>query len=213
MANGSRRNETMKLTDDVPNSVTWVARIVGYTIGLVAFLGLLTWYGFVRMATFSVECMQRPDVFKGSDGPIKRAQSMDECLQSQNSYLENLLRRTTHKALMALPNTPCNYIGVWTSQRPQGVYQYSLHEDSKFTAAPLRKNTGDVYSGEWGVYLNKMVWLYDDGMIWPPDVNVIKTTGENSFSLVERDNSITSFTRVGALESIACPQNGPIIAK
>ncbi|MBE0621976.1 MAG: hypothetical protein IH605_15390 [Burkholderiales bacterium] len=204
----------MKLNHDLPKPVTWIARIIGYGIGSVVFLGVLAWFGLVRMATFSEECLQRPGVFKAGDGAIKTAQSIDECLQAQNSFLENLLRRSTHKTLKSLPNAPCKYVGVWNSPRLQGIYQYSLHEDSKFTVAPLdRRNGGDFYSGEWGVYRGKMVWLYDEGRVWPPDVNVIKSTDGNSFSLVEADNSITTFTRVGALESISCPQNGPIVAK
>jgi hypothetical protein len=137
---------------------------------------------------------------------LQKTKQLSDCLSRQNGIIDKILRRQTRKILDSLPNTPCNYVGEWMSTRPNSTYRISLQNNGEFIAEPVedKGNARTIY-GSWGVYKNKMVWFYNENLVWPPDANEIITENENTFSLVEHNGSKTKFTRIGPFESNACP--------
>ncbi|MCI0507988.1 MAG: hypothetical protein L0Z73_18030 [Gammaproteobacteria bacterium] len=81
------------------------------------------------------------------------------------------------------------------------IYQVTLGADGQFLAEPVKTSDRDAIrvTGSWGVVgsgdSQKMVWLYDEGHVWPPDVNPITNPTPDSFVLVEQNGSRTEFIR------------------
>ena len=64
--------------------------------------------------------------------------------------------------------------------------------------------TGPV-TGDWGVVGNKMIWLHDDGVIFPVDSNLVKEIDSGHFVLSGRNGTKTYYALVERDESDKCP--------
>jgi hypothetical protein len=49
-----------------------------------------------------------------------------------------------------------------------------------------------------------MVWLNEQGRVWPPDINQIMQISDTVFTLREADRSITRYELVERIPSTAC---------
>jgi hypothetical protein len=105
----------------------------------------------------------------------------------------------------------CRYAGVWTATRGKMVYQVTLEADGKFVAEPAENapvNAPNI-TGAWSVAGHSMVWAYDSGAVWPPDINPISAdsaSGESAstFTLTEVNGSTTHYGLIERLQSAAC---------
>ena len=95
----------------------------------------------------------------------------------------------------ALPNTPCEYVGIWAATRGKEHYRVVLDEDGSFHADAYRDTARPrtAMSGSWGIAGQQIVWMYDAGLTWPPDVNAITPLGKDAFELKEVDGSTTRY--------------------
>jgi hypothetical protein len=143
--------------------------------------------------------MEAPATFNNKQSALKNAQAMGACLEQKNTFLENWLMRDHLESLHSLPNAPCSFVGAWNSSRAQSDYKIYLYENGEFTAEPRGNRPGlDTISGAWGVHEKQMVWFYNQGTVWPPDINAIKSAEPNSFALLEVDGTLTTLTRAEA---------------
>ncbi len=194
----------MGLRDPLPRPVAWITRIIGYTGGAIAIA--IAWYvaGSMLLVTHYTECLQMPGT-KGAAKPtaLENAKLLVACVDARSGLVEALAFAPTKRLFSALPSAPCEYIGTWHSERETSLYRIALGADGQFLAEPVRTSDPDArnVTGSWGVVgardNQRMVWLYDEGQIWPPDSNPVKEPGPAGFTLIEKDGSRTKFSRIG----------------
>lgn len=195
----------MRLRDPLPSSVSWVTRALGYSVGAVAIA--VAWYfaGNARLVNHYTHCMET----QAPSGALKptameSAKALVACVEARTGVVEQLAFRSTKKLFANLPYTPCEYVGTWVSSRAGSTYQITLGADGEFFAEPVRtsdKHAGAI-AGSWSVVglrdSQQMVWLYEQGRVWPPDINPVQNASGDAFTLIERDGSRTQFGRVTA---------------
>lgn len=195
----------MKLRDDLPSWVGWTIRTIAYGISLAIMGFALVLIARARIANNGLECMENVSVPNGPQPALLNAKAIDACLKQKSGFFANFLLRPLHQALQALPNAPCEYVGVWESSRPNCTYKITLQENGEFTAYPVQCAIGsDEYAGSWGVYDGTMIWLPNEGIVWPPDINPIVSPRADGFALIEKDGSRTSFLKIQDLRSPRC---------
>jgi len=206
----------MNLFSRVPGPIAWGMRIVAWTIGLAIIGVMLAGYGNFRLSKHILECMQAA---KGSaPSALAYSQQLVACADKRSGPLERAVLYPRRKAMAALPNVPCRYVGVWTATRPPSarlpatVYRITLRDDSKFIAEPVQSPDTQVITGSWGVYQEAMVWFYDQGHVWPPDMNPIRHTNDDAFTLREAEGTLTSYALLTRAASQNCvPSSGKTV--
>lgn len=96
------------------------------------------------------------------------------------------------------PHPRCAYAGVWSSKRRDVEYFLTLNADGSFVAEPgpgTQPHERPV-TGAWTVANNKMVWAYDSGPVWPPDINPIFDERASALKLREVDGQTTELIRL-----------------
>lgn len=188
----------MKFTEGIPKWIGWIFKAIIYGLALIILLTLVFFYAGSQLAGNVEKCESETGIRKNTkNSALKNTQALAACLEKENGILENWLLRDTIKTVQALPNAPCQYVGVWESVRPQCRYTITLKENSEFTATPIMCNISmSTYSGIWGAHENKMAWLDSREYRWPIDINTIEAEDKNSFSLIEVNGTHTAFTRI-----------------
>ncbi|MDR0440847.1 MAG: hypothetical protein LBI59_07670 [Candidatus Accumulibacter sp.] len=132
---------------------------------------------------------------------LEYAKNMAACLKQKNGPLKNWWMRSTFRTIDALPNAPKEFVGTWDASQPGCTYRYTLEENGKYSAEQRQCHLAGIgvfpsYSGDWGVHNEKMIWLDNNFMVWPPDINPIERIDGDTFILVERNGSRTEFSRL-----------------
>jgi hypothetical protein len=191
----------MDASSRVPGPLTWTLRGFGWLIG-IAILGAFVFkYGSFNAASAMQECLAKS---RSERHALLFAQELVSCAQAKSGTLGRRSLSQAKEMMNALPNTPCRYLGTWRASRTGAVYSITLDADSTFVAEPLEPRNADTLTGAWGVYKDKMVWFYENGRIWPPDINPIKQQSDDVFTLVEADRSLTTFILVKRSDWKAC---------
>jgi hypothetical protein len=175
----------------------WVIRIVIYGVAAIIIVPLILFILGSRLEKTLSACHAEIDAgLSMKKTGINTAKLMASCLENNNSFLESWLHSTPIGAIKALPNTPCQYVGVWISTQTNCRYKFILKENGEYDARHQACNiSSEDSSGSWGVHENKMLWFDHDNFRWPPDINTIEAEDENSFTLVELNGSRTRFVR------------------
>ena len=197
----------LKLSTKIPWPVTWIIRIACWWFVLFIIGGMLFGYGRFRLAGHIEECLSEPLPKGLKETTLVSRQRLVSCVDTKTGFPENILFYTTKKMIGSLPSAPCRYAGIWEAKRPQSIYLITLQEDGRFFADPVKTNEpgAGAIIGVWGVVGNKMVWLYDEGVIFPIDANPIKEIDTNHFILSEHNGTKTSYTLVDRINSKKCP--------
>ncbi len=100
----------------------------------------------------------------------------------------------------------CRYAGKWTATRGSATYLVTLDADGSFLAEPGQNvpATEQAITGAWTVAANTLVWAYDGGPSWPPDINRVSAESESAFSLTEVNRSITRYTLIERAPASVC---------
>jgi len=191
----------MDLFANVPTPVKWTLRTVGWLVGLAIIGMIVLKYGSFRLSMAVQECLDKP---RSERNALIYSQQLLNCAHAKTGPLEHVILHKTKKIVESLPNAPCQYVGTWKASRPGAIYSVTLLEDSSFTAEPIQPKHLDTFTGIWGVNKDNMVWLYDSGQVWPPDINPIKQQSVDAFSLREADGSLTAYALVARADSKPC---------
>lgn len=192
----------MRLTDNLPGWLAWPLRLLLYVFVMFILFNIALGAVKARLRNNTVECSGIPS---SSLGGLSYAKNMVTCLRNKNGFFENLLMGSVYRAVDALPSTPKELVGVWDASQPRCNYRHTLKENGEFISEPRGCSlSSDTYHGAWGVYENQFVWLTDNGVMWPPDINPIDVVDKDFFLLVEQDGSRTKFSRV--TNAVAAPE-------
>ncbi len=137
---------------------------------------------------------------------VDSLRSWARCVDGSGGLMGSAMFRPTMSMINSLPSVPCRYVGVWTSTRPGAQYQIRLADDSRFSGVPVQPaSAAGPELGVWGVVDGRMIWFYDKGMVWPPDINQI-LPGEDPqhFTLVEVNGMQTQFALIQKIPSSRC---------
>jgi hypothetical protein len=199
----------MKLTDTLPPAVTWLLRAACWSLSLLITWWLFSFYASMKTVNHVALCMERQQkAAKAPRSSLDAAKDLVDCLDRQSGFPEKFMYRASKKAIDSLPSVPCQFVGVWTAARASTVYRVTLGDDSRYTAEPVLDNTpgAKTLSGSWGARDGRMIWLHDEGRIWPPDINQITVNSDTGFSLLEADRSTTRYELVKRVPSTTCTQ-------
>jgi hypothetical protein len=197
----------MKLTDDLPKWIKWPVRTVVYAVVLFVLFNVVVAVVQGRAASHALECS---DATAANAKGLKYAQDMVACLRQKNGILENLLLGSVYRTIDAMPNAPQEFVGTWDALQPRCSYRHKLEANGEFTSVPMGCSlSAETFHGVWGVHDGRMIWLADEGVVWPPDINAMDVVDRDFFLLVERDGTRTRFTRAPADAAVvAVPAQG-----
>lgn len=184
----------MRLTDYLPKWIAVPLRLLPYALVMFVLFKISLSVVQGRLMNNAVECA---GTISSPQRGSQYVKSLVACLRDRNSYFENLLMKPVYSVVDAIPNAPKELVGVWEASQPRCTYRHTLKENGEFISEPVECILSDeTFHGVWGVYDNQMVWLSDDGKIWPPDINPIDKVDQDFFLLVEQDGSRTKFSRL-----------------
>ena len=203
----------MNLLRGVPGPIAWTMRIIGWLVGLAIIGTMAAGYGNFKLSQRVGECLGSMKA-SPQGSALSSAQELVACAYKRSGVLERVVLYHRRQAINSLPHVPCLYVGTWsmtrppTAQMPAVEYRITLRDDSRFIAQPVRSPDPEVLTGSWGVHGTNMLWFYDQGLVWPPDINPIKHTNDGAFTLREREGSITSYTLLQRAPSDNCVPKG-----
>ncbi|MEP7157571.1 MAG: hypothetical protein ABI905_17445 [Betaproteobacteria bacterium] len=181
----------------------WVLIGVGC---IVALLLLFTLAYKVMFRKQMVNCLDRAATAQQATTPLTSVEKYAACLASNIEAG----KPNAGRASAPVQSARCAYAGVWNSQRGTVSYEVTLEPNGRFTAEPGSStplNTPTV-TGAWAVTGNVMVWAYDRGAVWPPDLNPISAQTEKGndtgFTLTEVNGSTTRYTLIERTKSEMC---------
>jgi len=180
-------------------------RIVIYSIIAIVSVIALKINGDLRLAMHYKDCLDVPNTPNAEKlTAMENAKALIACVDARSGIMESFSFKSMKMMFSDLPSTPCNYVGTWRSIRMNSMYQILLEANGQFLAVPVKVSEPGAreVTGSWSVAGSgenqKMVWLYDEGQVWPPDINPILEISQNSFVLIEQNGSRTNFTRLNA---------------
>lgn len=198
----------MSLTEHTSSRSTWTLRIIGWTVALMIILPLAYKTMFRQQAAKKVECLEQA---ASSGRAVSASTAVNkfaacELGQAAESRKTDAATTTGGKSTNAgaiassdpLVSARCRYAGVWAATRGQMVYMVTLEADGRFIAEPSQNTPANAstITGAWSVAGNKMAWAYDNGPVWPPDINPISAAGDREFTLVEVNGATTRYELV-----------------
>jgi hypothetical protein len=185
----------------------WTLRALAWSVALVAIVP-----GYrATMAFKSVESAERcsGELSAKAGNNLFHAQRFALCMYLNSSFLEARRTEPMIRDVMSMNEAPCGRVGIWKSARKLSVYRVTLQDDNRFSAEALsdytpRRNSDVGLTGYWGEAHGKLMWIYDDGHLWPPDINRVEAESTDKFTLVEANGERTEFTRERKLDAGKC---------
>jgi hypothetical protein len=100
----------------------------------------------------------------------------------------------------------CRYVGIWAATRGAVTYNITLEVDGRFVAEPGANAPPSPaqITGAWSAAGNALVWVYDSGNVWPPDINPISEATSDAFTLREVNGSTTRYTLIEKQTPAGC---------
>lgn len=187
----------MALTEHVRPQSSWALRAIGWSVALLIIFTLLYKVMFQKQAVSVQGCL---DQAASSQRPRTPAASVEK-------YAACVAPQPLAPAATALPPR-CKYAGRWSATRGEMVYQVTMDADGRFIAEPAQNTSPGAVAitGAWNVAGKALVWAYDTGAVWPPDVNPLSAETDSSFSLAEVNGAITNYVLVERTASALCPR-------
>lgn len=174
------------------------------TFGWLGALGLIYLAGSVaagmKLANHYPACEARMS-YRNDDsalGALARTRGFLGCLKHRAGLLDGMSLKSISHFVEPMPLTPQAYHGNWIATRPGSRWRIELRDDGSFVAEQLQgppTTQGVSMTGVWSVVDEHFVWLYDEGQVWPPDINPIRDAYSGSFNLREKDRSLTHYER------------------
>jgi len=177
-----------------PTRLLWSLIAVAVAIGLVT-APLSCSNGRIEKANVVLQCKNATRFDPKQRTALESTKAFVACVDAKSDEAGRRSFAERRKLFDALPNTPCEYVGIWAATRGDEHYRVVLDEDGSFHADAYRDTARPrtAMSGSWGIAGKQIVWMYDTGLVWPPDVNTITPLGKDAFELKEVDGSTTRY--------------------
>jgi hypothetical protein len=162
------------------------------------------------LLTFGYKWMFQKKVMRTADclDEAASAQKANSALSSVEKYAACVAWVSGGTKAVTADGRParCRYAGVWTSTRGTMTYEITLEADGKFVGEPGQNVSANAQTvtGAWAVAGNSLVWAYDSGAVWPPDINPIFDESEKAFTLREVNGLATRYTLIERSTAEVC---------
>lgn len=187
----------------------WTLRLILWAVGIAVMIPLYRAGTAYRSIDVAQQCLGEVRAAKVQLSGLYQQQRFCLCMFLRSSYLESRRMEPALKQVMALGEAPCEHVGIWKSARQASVYRVAMRDDNTFSSEAVsdftRRRGYGGSTGYWGETDGSMVWIYDSGAVWPPDIDHIESDSPDKFILIEADGERTEFTRERALDSARCP--------
>lgn len=205
----------MSLTDHTSTRSTWTMRVIGWTIALLIIVPLAYKTLFRQQAEQKAQCLDQAASSQRATNPTTTVNKYAAC-ELGNAKAAGMPPAATGTAdAVGTASTTsggpvavarCRYTGVWSAARGNMEYLVTLEADGRFVAEPSQNvpPNAAIITGAWSVAGNKMAWAYDEGPVWPPDVNPISADSGDAFTLSEVNGATTRYTLVERSPGTPC---------
>jgi hypothetical protein len=175
----------------------WGLMTVTWIVALAILLALAYRLMFRQQVARTVDCLDQAASAQRATTPLAAVNKYAACIAWTSGAPSD-----TSTARPAR----CRYAGVWEAARGIRAYQVTLEADGQFVAEPGQNVPvhEPAITGAWAVAGKSLVWAYDSGAVWPPDINPISAESENAISLTEVNGSTTRYTLIERLAGESC---------
>lgn len=184
----------MFLNHQLQGKSTFVLRLIGWSVALAMIFLIMYKTMFQKQLEHSASCGEVAEAAMATGSPLVTVDKYAACVN----------RKSAAKA----SSTParCKYAGVWSAARGNAIHRVTLDVNGKFIAEPGANARADAeeITGAWGIAGRALVWSYDSGAVWPPDVNPISAATDSGFTLAEVDGATTRYTLISRSMVTAC---------
>ena len=189
----------MSLHHKLQSRTTWTLRLISWTIALSIIFVLMYKVAFKKHTENTVNCLDQASSGEQTRSPLASVEKYSACIVGK-----------TPAVVDAAP-ARCRYAGTWAAARAGMVYDMTLEPDGSFVAEPGQNTppNAPAITGAWGVAGRTLVWVYDSGPVWPPDINPILNESVEAFTLKEVDGATTSYTLVQKTKASLCRKVAP----
>ena len=183
----------MGIAEHVKTEAKWVLRIIGWSVALLVIFTLMYRVMFRKQVELKVNCLDKASAAEGATSALASVDRYAACIAGKSADVSALPLR-------------CKYAGVWSSTRGNTVYQVTLEADGRFVAEPSEnvRPDAEAISGAWNVAGRSLVWVYDSGTVWPPDINPIAAESDGAFTLAEVDGATTRYALIQRIALQVC---------
>jgi len=186
------------MSESVSRSGSRVIRNILWLVALLIIVTLAQKVLFGKVVEQKINCLDRAATAQASTTPLAAVDKYSACVTSN-------VEKPDAKASDA-PLPRCRYAGSWAATRGNMVYNVTLEPDGRFIAEPGVNTLSSATSiaGAWSLAGNAMVWVYENGPVWPPDINPISAETSDAFTLSEVNGGTTRDTLLDRATSALC---------
>ncbi|MEO8384264.1 MAG: hypothetical protein ABI583_03400 [Betaproteobacteria bacterium] len=186
----------MTLNRKLQSRTTWTLRLIGWAIALSIIFVLLYKATFKKQMEKAGNCLDQASSGERTRSPLASVEQYSACVVRKSPAVVDATAQPAR----------CRYAGTWAAARAGQVYDVTLEPDGSFVAEPGQNTppNASTFTGAWGVAGKTLVWVYDSGPVWPPDINPILNESDKAFTLKEVDGATTSYTLVQRSKASLC---------
>ena len=179
-------------------SGSWVMRAILWLVALFIIITLAQKVLFRKVVEQKVNCLDRAATAQAAATPLAAVDKYAACVTFK-------VDKPDAKSGDLRPPR-CRYAGTWAASRGNMVYHVTLEPDGRFLAEPASNTPPGAtnIAGAWSLAGDAMVWVYDSGPVWPPDVNLISAATSDAFTLSEVNGTSTRYTLLDQAISAFC---------
>ena len=186
----------MSLTNPLSDNSNWLLRSILWGVALLIVFMMIYKVAFRKQVEKKVNCLDQAASTQRVSSPLSAVDKYATCIgfSAGGKAAQSAQASDTRPAR-------CRYIGVWAASRGNVVYNVTLGVDGHFFAEPGSNTLPNAatITGAWSAASaegNVLAWVYDNGPVWPPDINPVSSETADAFTLSEVNGSSTQYNLI-----------------